>query len=270
LKSNVTYIDPEFSIVACNWKNTELLKVFIEGLINSLSLKTEIYINLNEADQNSIEYLNEVGIKFVAHSDNKGTAAVDCLTPLLKSEWVSTINDDEIPYLGWQDSLKELVSRYWPCCPSVTCVEPEYTGNPMVIADNCGHILHKNTRSNFISQCDSGVYYRKNLFGYQHPTLYLTEAWKAIGGYSCGLPFDFFGLAGYCLDDYFNYKMKQFLGKDTKFIVAGDAFCYHQVSHTTKLLPSSIKNFDAHSKFVELTGISTQEFRQSINWSNSI
>jgi hypothetical protein len=140
----------------------------------------------------------------------------------------------------------------------------------MVISDNCGHILEDNTYNEYIANCQSGKYYRKNRFGYQHPTLYSRYAWQSIGGYSCGLPFDYFGLAGYCLDDYFNYKMREYLGENTKFIVSGKSFCYHQISHTTKQLPPEVKNFDAHSKFVELTGQSTQEFRKSINWGQEI
>lgn len=257
---------PEVSVVACNWNNTPLLKVFINGLLNSLTVKTAIFINLNEASQESVDFLNEKEIKFVANEANLGTVAVDQLTHLVKSKWIITINDDEIPFIGWQDDLLSLAINCWPCCPSVTCVEPEFTGNSMVVANDCGHILEKDTPLKFNLACESGIFARHDRFGYQHPTLYITDIWKSLGGYSCGLPFDHFGLAGYCADDYFNYKMRQFLGERCDFVVSGRSFCYHQVSNTTKRLAPEIKNFDAHSKFVQLTGISTQQFRESIRW----
>ena len=264
------YDTPESSVVFCNWKNHDLLVNFVESLLASLTVKTEIFANLNEASQESIDFLEQKGVRYVANKDNLGTAAVDQVTHLLTAETVATINDDEIPYFGWQTDLITLQHIFWPCCPSVTCVEPQHTGNNMVVADDCGHILDPATYTKYITRCQEGAYYRPSRLGYQHPTLYSTEAWKAIGGYSCGLPFDYFGLAGYCLDDYFNYKMKKYLGEDTKFIVSGSSFCYHQISHTTKQLPPEVKNFDAHSKFVQLAGQSTQEFRRSINWGKEI
>jgi GT2 family glycosyltransferase len=265
------YQNPEYAVVACNWKNAELLTIFIDNLLLSLSAPTEVYINLNEASEECIEILESRGVRYIANPNNLGTAAVDLLTPMLKAPWIFTINDDQIPYFGWQDNLRKIAADNWPCCASVTNIEPEFTNNPMVIADDSiGHILELETPKIFRSRCDSGVYHGNNIVGYQHPTIYRTDVWKSVGGYSCGLPFDYFGLAGYCLDDYFNYKVRQYLGPKTNFIVSGKSFCYHQVSNTTKRLPPNIKNFDAQSKFVELTGITTQTFRNSIGWGGAV
>jgi len=264
------YVNPEYSVVACNWNNAPLLERFIDNLLLSLSSLTEVYINLNEATEESIGILESRGVRYVVNLENLGTAAVDLLTPLISSPWVFTINDDQIPYFGWQEDLKKIAVNNWPCCASVTNIEPEFTNNPMVIADSLGHVLDLDTAIAFGNRCISGIYQGKNIRGYQHPTIYRTEVWKSVGGYSCGLPFDYFGLAGYCLDDYFNYKVHQYLGPATQFIVSGKSFCYHQVSNTTKRLPPNIKNFDAQSKFVELTGMTTQDFRNFIGWSQVV
>ncbi len=258
------------TVVLCNWKHPNLLKVCVNSLLNSFTVPTEIKVVLNESNYESVTFLQAHGIDFVSLQENRGTVAVDLLTPLIKTPYVVTINDDQLIHPGWQDDLLLKVEKFYPCMVAVKCVEPEDTGNSMVTCDNLGHVLELQTYEKFIANTNQKKYQSDDVYGYNHPAILKTEDWKAVGGYSCGLAFDYFGLGGYCADDYFNYKIFELHKGNFRFIISGDSFAYHQVSFTGKRLPNEIKNYDAHSRFVELTGITTQQFRKSIDWGQKV
>jgi len=258
------------TVVLCSWKSFPMLYTCVESLrANSLE-NTNIKVVLNEYNRDSVNYLSDINIDFVACKDNRGTVAVDLLTPLLDSEYVVSINDDQIVNKGWDADLLNIYTDHYPCVPSVKCVEPEFTNNPMVIADNVGHILEILTRIKFEENCLNDKYKTHNLYGFNHPNLVRVSDWKKVGGYSCGLPYNFFGLGGYNNDDYFNYKLWKLYDEQLKFIVSGNSWVFHQVSFSGKRLPPEIKNYDSHAKFVELTGMTTKQFRDKLNWGQAV
>lgn len=259
--------------VLCNWKSPDLLVICVEALKKSFTVDTDIKVVLNEYDKSSVEYLADNHIDFVATKTNQGAVGIDLITPLLDSEFVVSLNDDQLSppsEIGWQDNLLNLYGEFHPCVPCGLCVEPEFTSNPMVEVDDLGHILDTETYTKFADNCISHKYNRTNKLGYNHPNLVRTEDWKKVGGYSCGLDKSVFGVAGYQGDDWFYYNLWNLYQKKLKFIVDGKTPFYHQVSYTGKRLPSEIKNFDSHSRFVELTGMSTQQFRSVIGWGTEI
>lgn len=258
------------TVVLCNWKSPEMLKACLNSLLDSNTFSTDIKVVLNEGNKDSANYLIDNKIDFYYSKENLGCAAVDVLTKTVETPFICTVNDDMLFHYGWQDDLFKLYKEHYPCVPCSGCVELENTYNHMVQVDNCGDILLKETLNTFRNNYLNGKYFRENLLGYNHPSLIKTEDWKAVGGYSLNLPFNHFSKGGYCLDDAFNYKIWKLYNEQIKFIVSGKSFVYHYVSYSGKRLPSEIKNFDSHSKFVEIAGMSSNEFRQKLNWGQTL
>ena len=80
----------------CSWKNPSLLKKCIQSLINSLDLKKDgIAVVLNEADEESINFLKLLQIPFIALPNNSGPLGIDYLIPFIQnSEYFINANDD--------------------------------------------------------------------------------------------------------------------------------------------------------------------------------
>jgi len=260
----------EITVVLCNWNNHQMLNRCIESLLDSITFNTEIKVVLNETSKESTNYLFDKKIDFVSLQTNYGCAAVDLLTPLINTEYVITINDDFLFPIGWQNDLVEIYKDKFPVVPCSSCVELENTFNPMVHLDNCGDILKEETLTLFRNNYVNGKYKRRNIYGYNHPSMFRTEDWRRVGGYSCGLPLDFFGPGGYCLDDYFNYRIWKLYNQQIDFVVSGNSCVYHHVSFSGKRLPPGIKNYDTNTKFVELTGMTVRHFREKLNWGKAI
>lgn len=262
--------NPLITVVLCNWKSHDMLKACVNSLLTSFTVDTDIKVVLNESDKESINFLHDHNIDFVSSTKNLGCAAVDLVTPMVNSPYIITVNDDQLFSENWQNGLLELYKDFYPVVPCSTCVELEDTNNSMVEVDNLGDILSPETLIKFRINCNNGKYNRLNRYGYNHPALFKTSDWKAVGGYSLNIPFDTFGLGGYCLDDAFNYKIWKLYNESIKFVVSGNSFVYHYVSYTGKRLPAHIKNFNAHGEFLKISQMSTSAFRSKIKWGEVI
>jgi len=261
----------KISCVLANWNNFGLLRQCVDAIKKSQTVDTQILVTLNEYNKQSIEYLSDIGVGFVANVENLGTAAVDMVTPMINGEYVACINDDETVSFGWDSKLISVIESEDNIIPSALCIEPQETGNPLVAVDNLGDVTDYKFYDRFNEQVRVGKYNRQSRRGYNHPNLVKVNDWKAIKGYSLGLPFDHFGLGGYGLDDCVNWALWNYIyDKNLSFIICGNVPVFHQVSQTTKRLSHDIKNIDIQQAFVSITGMTTHEFRRAIGWGQYI
>lgn len=235
---------------------TSLTEAFEVGGVDG-----DIKVVLNEANKPSVEFLQDKKIDFVALQENRGTLAIDYLTHLVNSEYTITINDDQIVAHNFFTRYFDMIKEYYPCSISSFCVEPAQTDNPLAIYDDLGHVSEKSTYEKFLHNVKNGKYDRQDMYGYVHPQMVKTNDWKLVGGYGIQYINDF-GLAGYCADDYFSYRLWTAHDQKFKFIVNGKSFVYHQISATTNRLDKNVKHFNAHEGFVKFTGMNAEYFKR--------
>jgi hypothetical protein len=254
------------AILMPSWKGPELLKVSIPAVLRSLRADSKLFVLLNSADEESITICRDNKVQFMAIEANLGTPGVDLFRPLLDCQFVSQINSDMIPSVGWDQKLIEVVNSE-SCSASTQLVEPHGTGNPLVIVENLGEFgeeLEKRFQERYLA----GDYNRDSVIGYNHPIMVRTSDYFKVGGYSNYLDPRWMPLA-YGLDDHFAWrlwKMYKDRNEPYRHISVGNAFTYHCISATNNKIDKSYRDANnGMNHFQADSGMDIWNFRQQIN-----
>ena len=252
----------------CSWDNPELLKACIDSILYDLDLnKDGIAVVLNEADNQSIEYLRSKKIPFVCLPENRGVLAIDYLLPFVQNcEYFLNTNDDMVFQKGFSDKLIKAIEKYYPCSVSLGLVENFASNNDCVSVDiELKNILDEVSTSSFQKRAADGKYDRSHhIVGYNHPICVKREDYLKVGGYSGDWDMDFY--SGYGRDDMFPLLLKS-SNKEFIFITLKDVHVYHQSSATMrklKKLNPELASQHNQDTFENKTKIPLYEFKEMI------
>ena len=249
----------------CSWDNPELLKVCVDSILHDLDLnKDGIAVVLNEADDQSIEYLRSKKIPFVCLPENRGVLAIDYLIPFVQNcEYFLNSNDDMVFQKGFSEKLIKAMKKHYPCSVSLGLVENFESHNCSVSVDTeLKSILDEVSTSSFQRNAAEGKYDRScDIVSYNHPICVKGEDYLEVGGYSGNWDMDFY--SGYSRDDMFPYLLK-YSNKKFLFITLKDAHVFHESSATMRKLDPKIKNQGNQDVFENKTNVSLMEFKEFI------
>ena len=257
----------DLAILIPSWKSPELLKVSIPSLIKSSKSNYEIIVILNEADEASINYLNEIGIKHIENATNDGPSAIDLAIPHMTEvgfKYVANINNDMIFGENWDIELIDLLNQHKPCSTSSSMVEP-FQGD-YFFYDNLGDFCNPENHKKFNENIKNNKYITNLTISYNPPILCTFEDYISVGGYSDNMKREWINLKGKGLDDDFAYRLyKKYDGKFL-FIKSNKSFVYHGGSLTINKLPFQ----SGRDTFQKLNGITIDDFRKKINLRKNI
>jgi len=245
-------------LIPC-YKSPELLKVSIKGILESTVLDTHTIVILNDADKESIEYLDSVKVQHIDLKEALGPPAVDKAIPYLNSKYVTIAQSDHIFQSGWDKVLVELIESrediMFACCG---IVEP-YKSGAVFHRDNLGKFVNEETYKNFHKNCEQGKYDNgKYYITDAQPSLCRTKDFLTIGGYSNNFQADWFEITA-CrgLDIDYVYRMWNLYNKKGYSIATNKAVVYHGVSLNQNKYP---KSGSGKIVFQRLNNISIQKF----------
>ena len=250
-------------LMAC-WKSPELLKVSVPSILKSLTTNSELIVILNEVDNESVKYLDSVGVKHIDKDSNFGPSAVDFTIPYIKEEefkYVANVNSDMLFSNGWDYEMIKLLEENKPCTVSCCLVEPIINGHS--VYENLGNFLSDGNHERFNSYVSSGKYDTSISVSYNHPIVCTSEDFIGVGGYSDNMKQVWVDLKGRGLDDDFVYRLFKKNGDKMKYLKSNKAFVYHGISLNSKKL--KVRK-SGESAFQTIHGISIHDFRKMINY----
>lgn len=248
----------DLAILMPCWKSPELLKVSIPSLLKSTKSKYEIIVILNEADPESIMYLDELKIKHINLEDNIGPSAVDYAIPYIKEnnfQYIANVNSDMIFSDHWDTKLiKELKDNY-PCSTSSTLIEPSHNGFKFNFFSELCHLYF----NEFLLQHPQAEIEEDFYWG--HPILCKTDDFLSVNGYSDNLDKKWIENNGRALDGYFAYRLFILHNKKFRFIKVKNSFVYHAISLNTNKYDIPKKS-NGPKLFEEITKINASKFEE--------
>ena len=253
----------DIAILMPCWKSPELLKVSIPSLVKSSTLDTEIVVILNEADNESIAYLNLIGIKHIDLEVNLGPSAVDIAIPYIQErfQYVANVNSDMAFSYGWDESLINLMKMNGRSTTSACLVEP--VANQHSVHLFLGEFTKAGLHEEFNQLVTAGKTKTNQSISYNHPIVTTMSDFIKVGGYSDNIDPAWVVLGGRGLDDYFAWRLWSAYGGNYKFLKSDNSFVYHGVSLNSKKL---MVRESGRNTFHAKTGISIDEFRERIGY----
>lgn len=251
------------AILLPSYLGPELIAVSIPAILRSLRADSKLFVLLNKADKDSIDICRDNKVEFFATETNLGTSGLDVFIPYLNCEYVTHINSDMIPSIGWDKNLINIVKSE-NCSASAQLVEPYGTGNPLVIIDNLGDFSVE-LENRFQSKFLNGAYNRGSVIGYNHPIMVKKSDYLKVGGYSNNFDSRFIPLA-YALDDFYAYRLWMLYNKEFRHISSGRDFVYHCISATNNKIDKGYRDANnGMNHFESSSGMNLQTFRNWIN-----
>jgi hypothetical protein len=250
----------------CSWSAPKLLKACVDSLIESLDMtKDGIAVVLNEADNESVQYLHDLKIPFVAVAENRGELAIDYLKPFVEnSDYFINSNDDMIYHAGFADDLISIIEENYPCSASCVLVENFNSNNPSVYVDEeLTDFYDLNIQNKYKKNASEGKYKRSHkTCGYMHPICVKSVDYLESGGYSGNWDMDFF--SGYGRDDMFAATLYGLHKGDFRFITSKNSSVYHASSATNIRKPQKLREQGNEEAFNKRCCMSMHQFKSLV------
>ena len=111
-KKNEIAENPLFSILIVSWNNLEYLKICVESIRKNSSFNHQILIHVNDGSDGTLEWVTENGFAHSHSSENVGICfGMNALTPMIESEYVVLIDDDNYVAPRWDFFLYEEIHK---------------------------------------------------------------------------------------------------------------------------------------------------------------
>lgn len=258
----------DIAILMPCWKGIRLLEVSIPSLLKATKSNSEIIVILNEADQESITFLDALNVKHIPLKENYGPAAVDVAIPYIKEKnfkYVANVNSDMIFSEGWDIELISLLKENEPCSVSCTLVEP--LRGICTLYENLGDFFKKGNHETFNNLCKSRHYTTTIETSYSHPIMCKTSDFINVNGYSDGMKNIWIELKGRGLDDDFAFRLFTLYNGNFNFLRSDKAFVYHGISINSSQLTHSQTELSkrSHEYFQKTREMTIEEFQKLIN-----
>lgn len=250
-------------LMAC-WKSPELLRVSVPSILKSLTTDSELIVILNEADKESIDYLDSVGVKHIDKDTNYGPSAVDFAIPYIQEQefqYVANVNSDMLFSDGWDSETIKFLEENKPCTVSCCLVEPIHNGHS--IYENLGNFLTEAKHEVFNKNVSNGKYKTDVSVSYNHPIVCATSDFISVNGYSDNMKQIWCDLKGRGLDDDFVYRLYKLHNGNIRYLKSNTAFVYHGISLNSKKLTTRSPGREA---FKQINGMSIDDFRKLIKY----
>ena len=255
-------IQKQLIAVMPSYQNPELLREAIPAFKKAAKLDSELIVVLNTPDDESIKVCGENKIDFIISQNNYGTISVDFAMPRIKnSQMVMMINDDMVMSDGFDVEAQRILGDTATSC-SATLIEPENTGNPIVIYDNLNGFT--GSKAKFDKKVIASTYQTSNKTGWNHPIIVRTSDYLAVGGYSNNLDMRWAPLC-YSLDPHFAWRLWKLHNEKFNFVISNKIFSYHGISMTNRKIPRNIHAMDnGFNNFSNDAGMSVSQFKSLV------
>jgi len=234
--------NPVFSILIPSWNNLSYLKLCIDSILKNSKYQHQILVHLNDGQDGSREYLNEMKITHSTSPDNIGICwSLNHLRSHVQCDYILYINDDMYLCPHWDEKLLRKAKSFKDDMfyLSSTMIEPRDTGNACVVGGkNYGDSVETFKESALLADCDQLI--RQDWLGSTWPpSLVSTRLWDLVGGYSVEFS------PGFYSDPDFSKKLWNVGVRE--FIGVGNSLAYHFMSKST----SKIKANDGRMGFIK-------------------
>jgi len=247
-------------LIPC-WKAPELLRVCVPSVLESIMTDSEIIVVLNEADEESVEVLDAMGVKHIDKDTNYGPSAVDFAIPYVQENgfrYVANVNSDMLFSKGWDMTAIRILENRRPCSVSFPLVEPNSNcGPPIRIKDEIDFFDDESSRI-FNQNVEDGKYRTIETTACSHPIVVTIEDFLLVGGYSDNMDMRWVEVCGNKLDPYFAFRLYEVYGSKFGLIRTNEGFVYHHVSYNKTKFGASFKS--GASYFRGKTGMSFSDF----------
>jgi hypothetical protein len=233
--------------------------VCVPSILKSSSKESELLVTLNEADEESIAYLDSLGVKHLDSPTNLNVSGMDLFIPYIREaghKYVVVVSSDMLYSNGWDEKQIALLEQNYPCSTSGCLVEPVYGG--CEIYDQLD-FYREGAHDLFNENVAKGKYAAQPCIAYQHPIMCRAEDFLNVNGYSDGMDPIWIEAQGRAQDDYYAYRLFLLHERNFKYLKCTDAFIYHAISLNTKKHPIPYTNLGGKI-FTERTGITVKDF----------
>jgi GT2 family glycosyltransferase len=241
-----------FSILIPTWNNLDYLRLCIKSIQENSSHAHEILVHVNDGSDGTLEWVQSAGIKHSHSRQNIGIClSVNHLAAQASRDWLLYMNDDMVCCPGWDTALIE-AARETPDSPAMffsTLIEPNDTGNPLVLVQDFGRSPADFDWSRL--RAEHLEHPRGDVFGQaSQPTLVHRTWWNLVGGYSVEF--------GPGMSSDIDLLMKFWVVGCRNYRIVGASRVYHFVQKTTKRL----RRNRGGRTFVMKWGLTEREFER--------
>lgn len=260
----------DLAILIPSWKGSDYLPACLKSIRLNCVTDYDIFVILNEVDDQSLRICREFGTKFIALSQNEGTLAIDYAIPYLADyQYVANLNIDMIVCPYWDSILLSRLEKMQGM-GSVSSPAVEYNGGNNGLDTLNDPTLPKFTdpkcTESFSRNYLDGKYNFPDIISQRHPIITTVKAFLKVGGYS---DFDRNWFPGYSLDFFFGFKLWKILGF-SNLISVGDAPVLHDYSSSMKKLPPNLQKLNCWGYFKFKAGMTIDEFKQKIDFNKVV
>lgn len=252
----------KISICVPSWNSLNYLKILERGLRRNTKVSYELIVHDNGSEDGTRNWLEQSEIKYTRTPKNEGFAGVNYALRAATNPYVMIVNSDMYPLPGWDEEiLKQIkvfeLNKIQRFTISSCLIEPG--GNPEYTTGLFGYDYSSFDEQALLNDFKTNrqKYFKPNTVQYSHPILAPKAMYEEIGY----LDADFF--PGWSLDHWMPWAMHQ--KGCNNFVMLGNSRFYHFISKTFTQLPNDVKNRDGQDLFLKKTGITVEQFRESLN-----
>lgn len=179
--------EPAFSIIIPSWNNIDYLKLCLNSIRKNSDLNHQIIIILNEANDGSLEWVQEQSdIDYIHAKENIGICyGLNSTRSLIKAEYILYANDDMYFLPHWDSFLIDEIKKigHQEFMLSATMIEPFETGNNSVIVAPFGENIEDFKEEQLLATFES--FEKEDWKGSTWPPNVIhRDLWDLVGGMS--------------------------------------------------------------------------------------
>ena len=247
---------PLFSILIPTWNNLDFLRLCVDSIRKNSAYPHEIIIHVNDGSDGTLDWVRAQGLKYRHSKENIGICwSMNGLRPLMSTEYLVYINDDQYMLPGWDEALYSEIQRigHKLFFLASTMIQPRAIRrrpNSIPVADY-GTSVQSFREADLLR--DFRRYEVPDWKGAEMPpSVVHRDMWDLCGGYSVEYS------PGMASDPDFLAKM--WLAGVRTFKGVGRSLCYHFMSRSVGRV---VKN-DGPTQFLRKFGITIRAFREQM------
>jgi glycosyltransferase involved in cell wall biosynthesis len=179
--------DARFSILIPSWNNLAYLKMCVDSLRRHSAFPHQLILHLNDGSDGSLEWAREQGIDHSHSQENVGVChALNAAARLATTDYICFFNDDMYALPDWDrpllNEIGKLDHKNWFL--SGTMIEPQFTGNPCVLAPHDFGSSPADLREEQLLAAFHTLPFQDWSGATWPPNVVPRKLWQEVGGYS--------------------------------------------------------------------------------------
>ncbi len=243
---------PLFSILIPTWNNLGFLKLCIDSIERNSCYGHEILIHVNDGSDGTLEWVREMGYRYVHTEKNVGVcASLNGLRSLMQTDYLVYVNDDMYMCPGWDkvfyDEIMRMPDKQWFLGATRIQPHPNKRRPNSILVKDFGSDPDGFDESFFLDNYKALE--TNDWKGVVHPpNVVHRDIWDLVGGYSLELS------PGLGSDPDFTAKL--LVAGVTRLKGLGKCLCYHFESKTV----GRMKTNKGSLQFLRKWGITVRAF----------